>query len=378
MIKKVMISAGEVSGDTHGTYLVRELKKLDPNLYFFGMGSEKLLAEGVDIKFDITKRGSIGIFEALPNVIPIYLTYLKLVALMKKEKPDLLLLVDSQGINMPLAKAAKKLGIKTVYYIAPQEWLWGTKKGVKKVSRTIDQIVAIFEQEKDVYAKEKANVIYEGHPLIDIVKPTKSTAEVKKEYFGDPNCQMIAICPGSRTQEIRGLFPILLEAGELISRRLPNAKFIVPAASTDMIKEVFGQVGEDFRPLAVVGHTYDILAASDLALCASGTINLEASILGTPNIMVYKLHPLTYLMGKYVLKIGEKLKHFSMPNILLDEAAIPELVMEQVNPQKIAEESIEIMRDASRRQKMTASFDKLRGKLGSPGVIKRVASAILS
>jgi lipid-A-disaccharide synthase len=373
-----MISAGEISGDTHGTYLVRELKKLDPSIYFFGMGSEKLLAEGVDIKFDMTQRGSIGIFEALPNVVPIYLTYLKLVALMKKERPDLLILVDSQGINMPLAKAAKRLGIKTVYYIAPQEWLWGTEKGVKKVSNTLDQIVAIFEQEKEVYANAKANVIYEGHPLIDIVKPSKSKEEVRKEFLGETTGPVIAICPGSRTQEIRGLFPILLKAGELIQRRMPHAKFIVPAASTDIIKEVFDLIEEDFRPLAVVGHTYDILAASDLALCTSGTINLEASILGTPNIMTYKLHPLTYLMGKYVLKIGDKLKHFSMPNILLDEAAIPELVMEEANPQKIAEESIEILKDVSRREKMANSFNLLRNKLGSPGVIPRVAKAILN
>ena len=129
--------------------------------------------------------------------------------------------------------------------------------------------------------------------------------------------------------------------------------------------------------MAVVGHTYDILAASDLALCTSGTINLEASILGTPNIMVYKLNQLTYLLGKYVLKIGEKLKYFSMPNILLDEAAIPELVMKQANPQKIAEESIEILRDISRREKMTASFNKLRNKLGSPGVISRIAEKVI-
>ncbi|MDD5383035.1 MAG: lipid-A-disaccharide synthase, partial [Candidatus Margulisbacteria bacterium] len=169
-MKKIMISAGEVSGDTHGTYLVRELKKIDPSIYFFGIGSEKLLTEGVDIKFDISRRGTIGLFEALPNLVPIYLLYLKMVELMKREKPDLLLLVDSQGINMPLAKAAKRLGIKTVYYIAPQEWLWGTERGVRNVIEKSDLIIAIFEKEFDVYKKAGGNVVYFGHPLIDIVK----------------------------------------------------------------------------------------------------------------------------------------------------------------------------------------------------------------
>lgn len=375
---KIMISAGEVSGDTHGTYLVRELKKLNPNIYFFGMGSEKLLAEGVDVKFDITKLGTVGVFEALPNVLPIYLTYRKMVDLMKKEKPDLLLLVDSQGINMPLAKAAKKIGIKTVYYIAPQEWLWGTARNAKKVAQTIDLIVAIFEKENEIYKLSGGNVVYSGHPLLDIVKPSLSKKETRQRLIGDEKGPIIAICPGSRTQEIKGLFPILLKAGELIKKELPDAKFLVPAASTDMIKRVFNMVSEDFRPKAVVGHTYDILAASDLAICTSGTINLEASILGTPNIMVYKLSPLTYFLGKYVLKIGERLPYYSMPNILLEQKVIPELVMEQATPETIAQEAVAVIKDSSRQQNMRASFDALKNKLGSPGVIARSAQAILS
>ncbi len=376
-MKKIMISAGEVSGDTHGKYLVRELKKLDPDIYFFGLGSEKLLSEGVDVKFDITNRGSIGIFEALPNALPIFLVYRKMVELMRREEPGLLILIDSQGINMPLARAAKKLGIKTVYYIAPQEWLWGTKKGVNKVVKTIDQIIAIFDKENEIYKLAGGNVHYSGHPLIDIVKPSKSKNEIRKELLGDAEGPMVAICPGSRTQEIKGLLPILLRAGELVQKQVPDAKFIIPAASTDMIKKIFDLIG-DFRPKAVVGNTYDILAAADLAICASGTINLEASILGTPNIMVYKLNPLTYFVGKHMLKIGDKLPFFSMTNLLSEERVIPELVMEEAEPVRIAEEAVNILRDGVRQEKMRASFEKLRNKLGSPGAINRAAKAILA
>lgn len=368
-MKKIMISAGEVSGDTHGTYLVRELKKIDPSIYFFGIGSEKLLTEGVDIKFDISRRGTIGLFEALPNLVPIYLLYLKMVELMKREKPDLLLLVDSQGINMPLAKAAKRLGIKTVYYIAPQEWLWGTERGVRNVIEKSDLIIAIFEKEFDVYKKAGGNVVYFGHPLIDIVKG------IRDQGLGT-RAPVISLCPGSRTQEIKGLLPILLKAGEKIKEWLPEAEFVIPAASTIMIKEIFGLIDE-FRPKAVVGQTYEILASSDLAICASGTINLEASILGVPNIMVYKLNPLTYFVGKYILKLGEKLPYFSMPNMLLGEKAIPELVMQDANPRRIAEEALSILKDKLRQEKMKSSFEKLRAKLGSPGVIARCAKAVL-
>jgi lipid-A-disaccharide synthase len=374
---KIMLSAGEVSGDVHGKYLVRELKKLQPDLHFFGMGSEKLRSEGVDIKIDITKRGTIGILEALPNLAPIYFAYLKMIRLMKKEKPDLLILIDSQGINMPLAKAAKKLGIKTVYYIAPQEWLWGTAKGVKKVSATVDLIIAIFEKEFEAYKLAGANVKYFGHPLLDIVKPSQSKNEIKEQFLGNVKGPVIAICPGSRTQEIKWLLPILLKAGELIKKELPEAQFIISAAYTDMMKKFFEYVG-DFHPLAVVGHTYDILSASDLALCASGTINLEASLLGVPNIMTYKLSPLTYFIGKHFLKIEEKLPYFSMPNLLLQEKAIPELVMKEARPEKIAAEALSILKDPSRRQKMAGLFDKLKKLLGSPGAISKIAAAILA
>ncbi len=374
---KIMISAGEVSGDIHATYLVRELKKLDPNIYFFGMGSEKLLAEGVDVKFDISKLGTVGIAEALPNLFPIYLTYRKMIDLMKKEKPDLIILVDSQGINMPLAKAAKKQGIKTVYYIAPQEWLWGTAKGIKKVAQTIDQIIAIFEKENETYKAAGANVSYFGHPLLDIVKPTLDQDSARKQFVGKTNVPIIAICPGSRSQEITGLLPILLKAGELIKKEIPEAEFLIPGASTNMIKRIFKYISE-FRPRAVVGHTYDILGAADLAICASGTINLEASILGTPNIMVYKLSPLTYFIGKHILKIGEKLPFYSMPNILLEHKAIPELVMGEANPERIATEALAILKTATRQENMKTAFNKLRAKLGEPGVISRVAKAILS
>jgi lipid-A-disaccharide synthase len=297
---------------------------------------------------------------------------------MKKERPDLLILIDSQGINMPLAKAAKKLGIKTVYYIAPQEWLWGTTRGIKNVVQTIDRIIAIFSRENDIYKAAGGNVYYFGHPLIDIVKSKVSTPEVRKEYLGDVTGPVVALCPGSRVHEIRKLFPILLKAGQKIKAALPQAKFLIPAASTEMIKLIFDMVDENFRPKAIIGHTYDILAASDLALCASGTINLEASILGVPNIMIYKLNPLTYFIGKNLLKIGEKLPFYSMPNILLKEKVLPELVMEQANPETVALEALAILNNPERQQLMKSSFAKLKTLLGQPGVIARAAKEILS
>lgn len=370
---KIMLSAGEVSGDVHGAYLVRELKTLSPDISFFGMGGEKLLAEGVNIKYDITARGSIGLSEALPNAFPIYLIYRKMVALLKNERPDVLILIDSQGINVPLAKEAKKLKIKTVYYIAPQEWLWGTPAGVKKIASAIDLIIAIFEKEYESYKNAGAKVVYFGHPLIDIVK-----SSVKKAPHSPP---CIAICPGSRRQEIKGLFPILLKSAKLIQREIPGLKFIIPAATEEIYNELNTIIRNslfDIRNLEVrKGRTYDILASSDLAICTSGTINMEASILGIPNIMVYKISPITYWIGKYILRILDKLPYFSMPNILLNKIVVPELVMKNADPQKIADEALSIINNSSRREGMVKDFSILRNVLGSPGVIQRIANEIL-
>jgi lipid-A-disaccharide synthase len=303
--------------------LVRELKRLLPDAYFFGAGSDNMRSEGVDVKIDVVRRGSIGFLEALPNLVPLYFAYLKLCSLLKSIRPDLVILIDSQGLNLPLAKAAKKMGIKTVYYISPQEWLWGTPRGTQQVIKSLDLIVSIFEKEHLSYCQAGGNSVYFGHPLIDIVQAHKKRDDLRREYFGKVDGPVISLCPGSRQQEIRGLLPIFLKAGELIQKEIPSAKFILPAASAETIKTIFHYIG-DFRPKAIVGKTYDLLVASDLAICASGTINLEAAILNVPNIMVYKLTFLSYLIGRYIFKIQDKLPYFSMPNYLLNENAIPE------------------------------------------------------
>jgi len=364
-----MVSAGEVSGDLHGSFLVKELKKLRPDLSFFGIGSERLAAAGVDIKIDLTKRSSVGMFEALPNVLPIFSAFQKIKKLILAEKPDLVILIDSQGINMPLARFCKKRGIKTVYYIAPQEWLWGTNKGVINVARTVDLIVAIFEKEYNIYKAAGANAVYFGHPLIDIVRPSSIVSRSEQTT--------VSLCPGSRRQEIDSLLPILLKTGELIKKEFPAARFIMPVASTKISAMIASRLS-DFKPAMTIGRTYDDLFSSDLAICASGTINLEAAILGVPNFMVYKLSPLSYFIGKYVLKVDKKIKYFSMPNILLDELVIPEFTMRDANPEKIAAAAVALLNDKAQQLKIKSAFARLVGRLGAPGVIARAAQAILN
>jgi len=375
---KVMVSAGEVSGDVHGSYLVGELKKLAPGAVFFGVGSERLAAAGVDIRLDITKRGTIGIFEALPNLFPLLFAFRRIKKLVLLERPDLVILIDSQGINVPLAKFCKKLGVRTVYYIPPQEWLWGTPRNLNKVARTVDLIVAIFQKEYEAYRRAGANVVYFGHPLIDIVKPASGRDDFTKKILGSAadDAPIISLCPGSRQHELKALLPILLRSARLIQKSLPCARFVMPVASRRLATQIAGQMSPSEVPV-IVGATYDALAASDLALCASGTINFEASLLGCPNIMVYKLSRLTYLIGKHLMKIDRKLKYYSMPNLILDEKIIPELVMDDATPEKVAAAAISVLEDPARPAAMKKAFERLRRQLGQPGVIRRAAQAIM-
>ncbi len=375
---KIMVSAGEVSGDVHASYLIKELSRLLPGAYFFGMGADRLREVGVDVRLDISRRGTIGIFEALPNLFPIYFSYRKLVSLLEQERPDALILVDSQGINVPLAKAARKRGIKTIYYIAPQEWLWGTPAGVKNISSTLDLIIAIFEKEYLSYRSAGANVFYFGHPLIDIAKPSLSLSDSLNKYIGknDPTpYPIISICPGSRKQEVLGLFPIFLASINIIKRSFPSARFFIPA-STDYFYNYFLDFVKSHDISVFSGGTYDLLSISDLAICASGTINLEASLLSVPNLMVYRLSRLSYFIGKNILKIDRKLSYFSMPNILLDKMVVPELIMDNANPSSIAKEAISILSDRSRIVKIKTAFSLLRSQLGAPGVILKAATCI--
>ena len=377
---KILISAGEVSGDLHAANLVSALKRLDPSLRFFGLGSEKMASVGVDVLFDISRCASVGLTESLPGFFPVYQTYRQTVNLLKQERPDVFLAVDSQGINLPLCFAAKKLGLKTVYYISPQEWLWGTPRGVKKVISAVDLIVAIFEKEYETYKRAGGNVVYFGHPLLDLASSPLSRAAARHRYLGnnyDDKKPLIALCPGSRRQELQNLLPIFVRTAAIIKHSLPDVDFIMPVASSYALSKISSFLPQP--PLRIIqGNTYEILTACDLAICASGTINLEASLLGVPNIMAYKLSPLSYFIGKYFLKIPDKLPYFSMPNLLLNKPTLPEFLRGEARPEKIAPVAIALLQDQTMRNSMLADFVELKKLLGSPGAVAHCAAAILN
>jgi lipid-A-disaccharide synthase len=360
-----MMSAAEVSADHLASCLARELK----DCCLFGMGGENMRSAGVDIRIDITEKSSVGIIEALKH-IPSHLSTLKaLKNMLKEEKPDALILVDAQGFNMPLASYAKSLGIKTVYFIAPQEWLWGTKKGVEKVAKTIDLIISIFKKEHDTYKAAGGNSVYYGHPLLDAAKPSMTRDGFFRKFSLIPGQKVVALCPGSRSHEIKSLLPVLME----VAGRIKEAQFVLPISSSKFKQRIEAEISKSALNIKVIeGHNYDVLAYSDLVIAKSGTIVLESVCLKTPVIMFYKLSPITYFIGKYLL--GIKLKYYSMPNILAGRMIIPEYVMWQATADNIYSESIKVLDDP---EKAKAGYEEVRSILGQAGSLKKTAQKII-
>lgn len=359
------MSAAEVSADLLGSRLAMELN----DCKLFGMGGEKMRKAGVDVRIDITEKSSIGIVEALKYLSFNLSVLRKMKQMIKDERPDALVLIDAQGFNMILAAYAKKSGIKTIYYVAPQEWLWGTKKGVDKVVRMIDLIISIFKKEHDIYRAAGGNSVYFGHPLLDVVRPTMSKEGFCQKFSLDPNKKIIALCPGSRYHEIKNLLPILLD----VAGRIKDAQFVLPVSSSKFKDRIEDQVARASLNVKVIeGYNYDALSSSDLVISKSGTTILECVCLGTPVIMFYKLSPATYFIGKYLM--GIKLKYYSMPNILAGKMIVPEYVMGRATAENIYNEAVRMLADPA---KAKAGYAEIKSLLGEPGASKRSAQKIM-
>ncbi len=380
-VKKILISTAEASGDQNAANLVKEMLKLEPRLELFGMGGAKLKDVGVEIVVNSESKSVVGLIETLPFLSFYYSALKTMKQLLDERKPDLVLLVDSQGFNMLLAAEAKKRGIRTAYYFAPQEWHWGTKKGLKKVAETLDLIIAVFEKEAQAYKAAGANVIYFGHPLLDSAAPKLSRQEFFREQNLDPSSTLIGLLPGNRKQELARLLPLLLESAKKISSFMGNsgtgrAQFLIPVFSRAYSKELEKAVADFQKTFGVAiklvaDRNYEVLAYASLVLCSPGTAALEATILGTPAIVTYQISPLSYWIAKHILRLN--IEHFTMPNMIADRKIIPEFIQDKADPYQIAKVALEFL-DGKR----SFEYQLVKDRLGTPPVISQIARSLLS
>lgn len=370
---KIMISVGEASGDLHGASVATALRELQPDAELFGMGGTAMAAAGVEVVYDIADLGVIGLVEVLRNLPKLFRLRDMLEQIMRERKPDVLVVIDYPGFNMRLAKVAKKLGIPVLFYISPSVWAWGAGRA-KDVAKLAARVAAIFPFEADAYRKAGANVTFVGHPLLDIVKSNKGRAELRKEYGVADSEEVVLLLPGSRKQEILKLLPPMLDAAKMVQQEAGNYRFFIPVASTiprSMIDEQLRL--HQVTATLTDGQTYDLMNMADSAVAASGTVTLEAALLGLPTVVIYKVAAMTYWLGKRLVRIP----HISLPNIVAGRQVLPELLQEQANGAQIAAE-LTAMRRPEAKLRLAHEMAEIRDKLGEAGAVKRVAAEIIA
>lgn len=378
-----MIVTGEASGDLHGSNLVKAMQKKCEELSFVGMGGEEMAAVGVEILFDAKKVSVVGVAEVISRLADIFQAQRILRNYLADNRPDLLVIIDLPDFNLMLAKVARKLGIPVFYYICPQVWAWRSGR-VKTIAERTDCVGVILPFEEKYLKDRGVEAEYVGHPLLDSVSTDLTRVEflrkhglVGKDQANDDQV-VVGLLPGSRSKEIAFLLPTFLQAAEKLQQKCSKRlTFLIPLASTISEGELSAQGIEEYQKrldLHVIrGDRYNLMAACDAVVAASGTVTLELALLDTPMVVTYKLAPLTYFLGKLLIK----LRFFSLVNLIAEKEVVPELLQEEVCPESISEHLLNLLEDQSRREKMLVGLAEVRHLMGGAGASAKAADLAL-
>ena len=369
---KILISAGEASGDLHAGAVTRAIKQLNPAAEVFGMGGDCLREAGGEVLFDIKDHSVMGFVEVLRKLPDLWKLRSAFIELMDRRQPDVLLTIDYPGFNMRLAKLAKERGIKVVSFIAPSAWAWRPSRaaGVVKV---VDKIASIFPFEYDLYKSYGADIEFVGHPLVDTVHPVLPQEEAEQLAGKRQGHPLVLLMPGSREMEIQRLLPVMLEAAKLLKQKRPEIDFAMPRAATiarEKLEIPAREAGVEVR--LTEGHNYDVMSVADFAIATSGTVTLEAALCGLGCEILYKSSPVSFWIAKRVVEIP----HIGLPNIVAGRLIEPELLQDDCTPEKIASTALELL-EPERYRQLQRDLQEVREKLGEPGAVKRVAELVL-
>jgi len=369
--KKILIVAGEASGDLLGAHLAKAILSLRPNTTLIGMGGSQMQSAGVDIIIDSDKLAVVGIWEILKHFSDIRGAMRTLKQLFKNDPPDLVIFIDYPGLNLHMAKHAKRAGIKVLYYVSPQIWAWRYGR-IKKIKKYVEQMAVLFEFEEKLYRKENMPVSFVGHPLVDIVVPTLSRDEAAKQFQLDPNKPTIALFPGSRHSEISRLMPVIVSAVKQIKEKIPEAQFVLPLAVSLQHDDLQNYLLPGIQ--VIENNTYNVLQLCDAAITASGTATLEIALQQVPMVIVYKVAPLSFWLGKKLIKIP----FIGLCNIVAQEKVALELIQHDAEAKTIAQETCRFLKDATHRNEVLEKLSQVRQKLGSGGGSEKAAKLALN
>jgi lipid-A-disaccharide synthase len=383
---RIFISTGEVSGDLQGSLLIKALQRQAAatglTLEIMALGGDKMAEAGAKILGNTSGIGSMGLIESLPYVIPTLRVQRQAIAHLKKNPPDLVVLIDYMGPNLGIGTFMKENlpDVPVAYYIAPQEWVWSMSfQNTNRIVGFTDKLLAIFPEEARYYQQNGANVSWVGHPLIDRMAnaPSRTTAReklgVKVEEIA------IALLPASRHQELKYLLPIIFQAAQNIQSKLPNVHFWIPL-SLEIFREPITAAIQEYGLKATIVSSQqqgvqDILAAADFAITKSGTVNLELALLNVPQVVVYRLHPLTAWIARHILK--GSIPFASPVNLVVMREIVPEFLQEQATAENITQAAMELLLNPEKRQQTFTNYQEMRHCLGELGVCDRTAKEIL-
>ena len=373
---RVFIIAGEHSGDIHAANMFRAMKRLCPGARAQGIGGPEMKAAGVRLHRDIVKDlaiiGFIAVIQKAPQIRELFAITKTAIT---KAKPDALVLVDYPGFNIRIAEWARRRGTKIVWYISPQVWAWHRSR-LYKLARIVHKMLVVFPFEVGLYREEGVDVEHVGHPLFDVIDVSLDREQVCEANGLDPARPVISIVPGSRKKEVKGFLPILLEGARRYHEMDPEAQFAIilaPTISRAAVRRDLERAEVDF-PVAIVEECrYSMRKHSDFSWVKSGTSTLEAAILGTPCLIVYRVNYLTWVIGKQIFTIG----HIGLPNIVAGDRIVPELLQDEFTPRNLAEKTRHYLANPDEYARMVEDLQDVRKKLGGKGASENAARAVL-
>lgn len=375
MTRRVMISCGEASGDLYAGALIKSLRELDPGISAFGFGGDRMKAAGATLVGDYRGFSVTGLVEAL-RVLP--KSWRMLQTLRKAaaaERPNVFVAIDFPDFNFRLLPAIRALGIPIVYYVSPQLWAWRPRR-IETIKRYVDKMLVIFPFEAELYRKAGVPVEFVGHPLVDLAVPSRDRQTTLRSVGLAPDRQTVALLPGSRPNELRQILPTLAEAAVAMYQDRRDVQFLIaraPALADSLFEplDIFKTVGV---PHAVIeGATDDVLASSDAVVTASGTATVQAALHGRPMVIVYRLSPITFALGRAFVRVHT----YGMVNLVAGRPVVPELIQETFTVPNVAREALKLLRDREAASEMQRALTDVRTRLGTAGASARAARAVL-
>ena len=369
----MVVVAGEASGDLHGSNLVKAMKSRDPRMVFCGIGGANMERAGVEVFVHSSDMAVVGLTEVFHNLRTIVRAARKLKAILKTDRPDLLILIDYPDFNIHMARSAKRFHVPVLYYISPQVWAWRSGR-VRKISRRIDRMAVILPFEKAFYEERGMEVDFVGHPLLDAC-PVGGKKEHNRQYFGVGQDDIaVGLLPGSRKEEVKNLLPAMVESVEILARRYDNIRCFLPLAPTIEPGFVLPFIQETSVGIELVqGDLYNVLSICDVALIASGTATLDAAMVGVPMVVLYKVSPFSYWFARMAIKTA----FIGLVNLVAGEGVVRELIQGEVTGERIVQETTAILDDVDARARMIEKLKRVKECLGSVGASEKTAKIAL-